>query len=44
MAGGVMCGDLPYEDKENFKKFMIEINYDMTEQNTYYSYKCYKQY
>ena len=32
MAGGVMCGDIPYEDKENFRKFMIEINIDMTEQ------------
>lgn len=32
MAGSVICGDLPYEDKVNFSKFVIEINMSMTDE------------
>jgi hypothetical protein len=31
MAGGVICGDLPYENKEEFGKFVIEVNMSMSD-------------
>lgn len=32
MAGGVLCGDLPYEDKEKLSQFVIEVNMSMTDE------------
>ena len=31
MAGSVMAGDLPYEDRENFSNFMIVLNNKMSD-------------
>ena len=31
MCGTVIAGDIPGEDQENFRKFVIEINMDMTD-------------
>ena len=31
MCGSVICGDLPYEDQEEFKNFIIEVNNNMTD-------------
>jgi len=31
MCGTVILGDIPYEDKGNFKKFVIEVNLEMDE-------------
>ena len=31
MCGGVIAGDIPYEDQDNFRKFVIEINMNMTD-------------
>lgn len=31
MCGTVIAGDIPNDDQENFKKFIIEINNDMTD-------------
>ena len=32
MSGSIIVGDIPYEDKENFSKFIIEVNLSMTDQ------------
>jgi hypothetical protein len=32
MCGTVIAGDIPGEDQENFKKFIIEINMEMTDE------------
>lgn len=32
MCGSVICGDIPYEDKDNFKKFVIEVTLDMSDE------------
>jgi hypothetical protein len=31
MCGGVIIGDIPYEEQDNFRKFIIEVNMDMTD-------------
>ena len=31
MAGSVIVGDLPYEDKQSFSKFVIEVNMKMSD-------------
>ena len=31
MAGSVIVGDIPYEDQDNFRKFVVEVNLQMTE-------------
>ena len=31
MCGSLILGDLPYEDKDNFKKFVINVNMNMTD-------------
>lgn len=32
MAGSIICGDVPYEDQDNFRKFMIEANMSMIDE------------
>ena len=32
MCGTALAGDIPGEDQENFRKFVIEINLDMTDE------------
>ena len=32
MCGTVIAGDIPGEDQENFKKFVIEINMQMSDE------------
>jgi glycosyltransferase involved in cell wall biosynthesis len=31
MCGSVICGDIPYEDKESFKQFVVEVNMEMSD-------------
>ena len=31
MAGSVIVGDIPYEDKENFREFVVEVNIEDSE-------------
>jgi glycosyltransferase involved in cell wall biosynthesis len=31
MCGGVIVGDIPYEDQDNFRKFVIEVNMKMSD-------------
>ena len=31
MSGSVIAGDIPYEDQDNFRKFVIEIDMHMTD-------------
>jgi glycosyltransferase involved in cell wall biosynthesis len=31
MCGGVIVGDIPYEEQDDFKKFVIEVNMDITD-------------
>lgn len=31
MCGSVILGDIPYEDAENFRKFVLEVNMDMSD-------------
>jgi hypothetical protein len=31
MCGSLILGDIPYEDKDNFKKFVIDVNMNMTD-------------
>jgi glycosyltransferase involved in cell wall biosynthesis len=32
MSGGVIVGDIPYEDQDDFRKFVIEVNMEMTDE------------
>ena len=31
MCGGVIVGDIPYEEQDDFRKFVIEVNMEMTD-------------
>lgn len=31
MCGGVIIGDIPYEEQDDFRKFIVEVNMDMTD-------------
>ncbi len=31
MCGGVIVGDIPYEEQENFRKFVVEVNMEMSD-------------
>ena len=32
MCGGVIVGDIPYEEQDDFRKFVIEVNMEMTDE------------
>jgi len=32
MCGSVILGDIPYEDADNFRKFVLEVNMEMTDE------------
>ena len=31
MCGGVIVGDIPYEEQDDFRNFVVEVNMNMTD-------------
>ena len=36
MCGGVIVGDIPYEEQDDFRKFVVEVNMEMTDDEIVY--------